>query len=80
MAITPTQLRANLYKVLDQVIETKQPIAINRNGQIIKLVLEPKKNHGKLANLTPHPNTLCVDPENIVQMDWSSHWQGDKNL
>ena len=47
MPITPTQLRANLYKVLDQVIETQQPIAINRNGQIIKIeaILIAVKGH-----------------------------------
>ncbi len=80
MTITPTQLRANLYKVLDQVIETQQPIEINRNGQIVKLVFEKKKNRGKLINLTAHPETLCVEPETIVHMDWSSHWQGENDL
>ena len=80
MAITPTQLRANLYKVLDEVIKTQQPIEINRNGQIIKLVLEEKKNRGKLINLKPHPKTLAGDPDDIVHMDWSSHWQGEDDL
>lgn len=43
MPLKPTQLRKNLYKLLDQVIETQNPIEINRNGHIVKLVVEQKK-------------------------------------
>lgn len=80
MTITPTQLRENIYKILDQVIETQNPIEILRKGQILKLIIEPKKSRGKLANLMAHPGTLSTDPESIVQMDWSSHWENGDDL
>jgi prevent-host-death family protein len=78
MSITPTQLRADLYNILDKVIETHQPVEITRKGHILKLVVEEKSN--KLDTLKPHPGTLQGDPESIVSMDWSSYWQGDKEL
>ena len=80
MTVTPTQLRDNIYKILDQVIETQIPIEIVRKGQVLKLIIEHKKGKGKLANLKAHPGTLCVDPESIVQMDWSSDWQKGHDL
>lgn len=80
MTVTPTQLRENLYKMLDQVIETQKPIEILRKGQIVKLVFESKKEPCKLATLKPHPEALCDDPEHYVKMDWSSSWQGGHDL
>lgn len=80
MTVTPTQLRANLYKLLDQVIATHKPIEILCKGQIVKLVIEPKKTRGKLSNIKAHPGTLCVDPDSIVHMDWSSQWQKGSDL
>lgn len=72
MHISLTQLRANLYKVVDEVIATGKPVEIERKGVIVKLVPEyPKK---KLENLVKHPGTLVGDPDEIVHMDWSAEW------
>jgi prevent-host-death family protein len=76
MTISLTHLRANLYKIVDQVIETGVPIEIERNGTIIKLVPIQKKK--KLDNLTKHSSVLSVDPEEIVHIDWSHEWKGKK--
>ena len=76
MSVTPTQLRANLYKLLDKVLETHQPIEILCKEQIVKLVAEPTKSRSKLANLKAHPGTLLGDPDSIVHMDWSGEWKG----
>ncbi|MDA9272279.1 type II toxin-antitoxin system Phd/YefM family antitoxin [bacterium] len=80
MTITPTQLRANLYKVLDQVLETHQPIEILRKGQILKLIIEDKQHHRKLTNLEPHPDAILGDPNDFVDADWSSYWQGGHEI
>lgn len=81
MSITPTQLRADLYNILDKVIETHEPIEISRNGYTLKLVVEEKNaKKNKLATLKPHPGTLKGDPDSIVSIDWSSYWQGDKEI
>lgn len=80
MSVTPTQLRENLYKLLDQVIETKKPLEILRKGQIVKLVFEQKKGSRKLDSLEAHPDAICSDPDDFVQMDWSSNWQEGHDL
>lgn len=81
MSISPTQLRANLYKILDQVLETQKPIEIVRNGQLLEIsVKNIRGKAGSLANLKPHPNTINGNPEDLVQIDWSSYWRGDREL
>jgi prevent-host-death family protein len=58
--MTVTKLRQNLFKVLDQVIETGIPIVIKRKGKKIKIVaVEPVS---RLEKLEPHPGTIVGDP------------------
>jgi len=81
MSISPTQLRANLYKILDQVLKTQKPIEIVRNGQLLEIsVKNVKSKTGGLEHLKPHPNTINGNPDDLVRVDWSSYWQGDKEL
>jgi hypothetical protein len=74
MSITPTQLRANLYKILDQVIETQEPIEIVRAGQLLEISIKStEKQPNSLKNLKPHPDTINGDPDSLIHMDWSSY-------
>ena len=72
MALTVTELRANLYRIVDRVIETGAPVEIERKGARVRL--EPVKRKSKLQNLTPHPETIIGDPEALVHLDWSEEW------
>jgi antitoxin (DNA-binding transcriptional repressor) of toxin-antitoxin stability system len=72
MAISVTKLRANLYEIVDRVIETGVPVEIERKGERIRL--ERAKVKSKLQKLAKNPNTIVGDPEDIVHMDWSSEW------
>lgn len=74
MAITATKLRANIYRILDQILETGQPVEIERRGRRLKIV--PAPPHRKLANLEPHPDFIAGDPEDLVHLDWSAYRQG----
>ena len=78
MALSLTQLRADLYHLVDQVIVTGIPLEIERKGVKIKLVLEKKKS--KLDNLVKHPGTIKGNPDDIVHIDWSHEWKGEKNI
>ncbi|OAI49205.1 hypothetical protein AYO45_00460 [Gammaproteobacteria bacterium SCGC AG-212-F23] len=75
MSITVTELRTNLYKIVDQVIATGVPVEIERKGVKVKLIAEKKKN--KLSNLIRRPDCIIGDPEDIVHMDWSEEWNED---
>jgi prevent-host-death family protein len=73
MPISLTKLRADLYKIVDQVIETGIPVEIDRNGKKVRIIAVEQKS--KLENLTPHPGTMVGDPEGFVHLDWSHEWK-----
>ena len=66
-------LRANLYRLLDRVLETGEPLEIERNGA--RLRIAPLVRPGRLERLRPHPGFLLGDPEEIVHLDWSGEWR-----
>ena len=76
MPITASQLRANVYRLLDRALETGEPIQISRRGQILEIV--PPARRAKLDNLVPHPGYVRGDPEDLVHLDWSGEWKPDR--
>jgi hypothetical protein len=78
MVVTPSQLRADIYRILDQVIDTGVPVEIERRGARLKIVAAEPRN--KLDNLEPHPGTILGDPEDLVHLDWSSTWDPEGGL
>lgn len=71
MAITVTELRQDIFKILDSVIELGRPISVQRKGHIVQLV-PPKKKH-KLDNLKTR--YISDEPlEAFDHIDWSHEW------
>ncbi len=71
--LSVSALRANLYRLLDEVVETGVPLEVERNGSLLRIV--PAKKASRLANLKPHPGTIIGDPEDMVHIDWSTEWR-----
>lgn len=74
--INPTQLRTNLYQLLDEVITTDQPLEIIRNGVVLQIAVKKELQFNRLKTLKAHPNTIVGDPDEIIQLDWTENWQG----
>ena len=72
MKLSLTKARADLYKIVDRVLETGVPVEIERRGRKIRIV--PVRPKSKLDNLVKHPGTIIGDPEEIVHVDWSGEW------
>ncbi len=71
--LSPTLLRANLYRLLDEVLETGVPIEIDRDGRRLRIV--PVEPVGRFPALSPDPDYLLGDPQDIVHLDWSGEWR-----
>jgi hypothetical protein len=71
MTIKATQLRQNLYKLLDNILETGQPLEIERNGKILRIA--PTEPTSKFDLLEKH-NTIRGKPEDLLGLDWSELW------
>jgi hypothetical protein len=65
-------LRQNIYRLLDQVLETGQPIEILRKGRILQIV--SKKSINKIQNLKKR-SVIKGDPESIIHIDWFETWK-----
>jgi hypothetical protein len=71
MPITASKLREDVYRILDEVIETGLPVEVVRKGTVLKIV--PEKAVSKLSRLKKR-NVFVGNPEDIIGMDWSKDW------
>jgi len=77
MSLTVTELRADLYTVVDQIIETGIPVEVLRNGHKIKIILADGPS--KLERLIYKTDVINNDPESIVHCDWMKEWSDNNN-
>jgi len=66
--LTPTQLRSNIYRVLDEVLESGMAREIIRNGQKL-LIIPAKPKRRRLAELPRRRMTNCTFDE-LVATTW----------
>jgi hypothetical protein len=75
MAITASKLRADVYRLLDEILESGQPLEIERKGKI--LVIAPKEEQSIWDRLPRRKGFIVGDPDELVHVDWSSEWNPD---
>ena len=67
--ITVTELRGNIYKLLDEVLSTGIPIEINKGGKKLKIM--PVDKSDKLQNLVSRPDDVIKgNPDDLVNISW----------
>ena len=80
MSINPTQLRSNLYQILDQIISTEEPVEIIRNNKILEISIKKNPTKAKLDTIKPHYGTIKGDADQLLQNDWLADWTAGKDL
>jgi antitoxin (DNA-binding transcriptional repressor) of toxin-antitoxin stability system len=73
MTITASELRQNVYRLLDEVLASGVPLEVERGGRRLRIV--PVDPPAKLSRLSAHPGTIVGDPEDLVHLDWSGEWR-----
>jgi len=74
--LTASQLRQNIYRILDEVIETGRPVEIERKGRVVRIETE-RRDKSIFETLTPHPGSIVGNSEDLVHIDWSPEWKRD---
>jgi hypothetical protein len=74
--LTASQLRQNIYRILDEVIETGRPVEIERKGTVVRIEME-RQDRSIFETLTPHPGSIVGNSEDLVHIDWSQEWKAD---
>jgi hypothetical protein len=73
MGITASKLRENVYRILDQVLESGAAVEVERRGRRLRIVpVEPTRRLGRLRS---RPEYLKAEPEALVHLDWSREWR-----
>ncbi len=82
MTITATKLRADLYRVIDNVIKNGVSVEVELRGKKVRIV--PAEPRDKLAALVKRPGVIVGDPGRLPQIKtfdekkWRKKW--DKRL
>ena len=73
MAITASALRQDIYRILDSVLDSGQPVEVERRGRRLKIA--PVVPASKLSRLVPRTTFLRGDPDDLISIDWSDTWR-----
>jgi hypothetical protein len=76
MAVTASQLRQDIYRLIDQVLETGEPLEVERKGRRLRLI--PEEPVSRLERIGGNPKAIVGDPEDLVSIDWSASWDADR--
>ena len=66
--VTPTQLRTNIYNLLDEVLKTGLPLEIKKGDKKLRII--PVDKVDKLKNLVARPDIIQGDPDDLAEINW----------
>jgi antitoxin (DNA-binding transcriptional repressor) of toxin-antitoxin stability system len=77
MKVTATKLRAELYQILDRVLETGEAVEVTRAEGTVVIKPLRSERRARPAKRKPKPNPRLVvgDPDELIHFDWLSHWK-----
>jgi hypothetical protein len=67
-SVTPTELRGNLFNLLDEILKTGIPLEIDRGGKRLRIV--PVERVDKLQSLVRRPDVIFGDPDELISLNW----------
>ncbi|MCG8555804.1 MAG: type II toxin-antitoxin system Phd/YefM family antitoxin [Proteobacteria bacterium] len=70
---TATDLRRDIYRLLDSVLETGKPLEIERKGHVLRISRVDSPD--PLARIQPLPDLIVGDPADLEHVDWSGEWR-----
>ena len=77
MTVTASKLREDIYKILDGILATGEPVEIERKGRVLRIVAD-QPSTSRLSRLMKR-DFIIGDPEDLVEIDWSKEWNPDDN-
>jgi len=73
MPVTASQLRADVYNLLDRVLETGEPLEIERGGRLLRIVAVQPPSW--MDRLVTRPGVVTGDPDDLDRVDGTSEWR-----
>ena len=67
--ITATDLRSNVYRMIDQVLATGEPLIVKRGDQAVEVRPISTRTGSKLDRIVPIRNAI-INPELPLESPW----------
>lgn len=74
MVVTASQLRQDVYRLLDHVLETGEAIEIDRKGRRLRIVAAAEPV-ARLSNAPAIEGLVVGDAGDLVHLDWAAEWR-----
>jgi hypothetical protein len=74
-SVTATELRSNVYRILDRVLESGEAQEVNRSGS--KLLIIPMGRPRRRLGDRPQRDGLNCTLEELVATSWEKSWEPD---
>ncbi len=71
--LSATHLRAELFKTLDRVAATGEPVEVARPAGTVRIVASSPGS--RLARLRPHSGAIVGDAADLAQVGWANAWR-----
>jgi hypothetical protein len=68
-----TNLRKNLFRILDKAGQTGKPIEIESKGRKFQIIALERPD--RFANLQKHPDVFSGDLDSLINIDWMTEWR-----
>lgn len=68
--LTATQLRSDIYRILDHILETGEPREVVRKGGRILLVQSTSARRRTWEDLPPRPRAMACSFDELVATRW----------
>jgi len=70
--MTASALRRDIYRILDRVLESGEPVIIERNGRRVRISAEDVPS--RLEALVRRPEVVVGNSDDFVHLDWFDEW------
>ena len=71
--MTATALRSNLFRVLERIRISGQPVEFDLHGTRFRIV--PETGFPEFCSLKARHDVIQGDPDSLVHLDWSDSWK-----
>ena len=72
--MTTSALRRDIYRILDRVLETGEPVIVERNGRRVRISAEEVP--ARLDALVRRTHVVIGESDDFVHLDWAEEWTG----
>ena len=75
MTLTASELRANIYRILDRILATGVAEEVVRGRRKLKIIPGDADTPSRLSRLKRRRKAIRGDPQDLVHLDWSREWR-----